>query len=101
MRGEGESKKETNEKKYHACLLLIAEKGAFNFCGVQEIFFTSLGKTECQPSLHPLPSYPETAAFADDISKLSCRWCLWEVKLGEKRALLPMRKQMKVALMPW
>lgn len=92
-------------QKKHAFLLLIAVKGAFNLCSVGYkrffFFFTSPGKRECQPSLHPLPLYPETVAFADDISKLSCRWCLWEVKLCEKRALLPMRKQMKAALVPW
>lgn len=46
-----------------------------------------------QPSpFYPLLPYPEIVAFADDISKLTCRWCLWEVKLGEKRALWYLRE---------
>lgn len=68
-------------------------------CGVRDIFFTSLGKRESQPSFFLFPHILRLA-FTDDIFMLSCRWCLWEVRFGEKRALLSVGKQMRAALMP-
>lgn len=90
------------EKAKQLCFLTKNSEESFVWCvGYKRFLYSSRKCRESQSSsLHPLPSYPETF-FTDDISELRCRWCLWEVKLGEKRDLLPMKTQMRAALMPW